>query len=114
MALGENIHSKVGPLDTAPISTTDGYPTTQGKRSRQRHIRTSLSPHTPPTPSPPPQIGFLVLTLVGVTIPLLMTDPEKMYRTDGSKVTTPRHPSWKTEIYSLIVAFKTDPAIVLL
>ncbi|KAG8969816.1 hypothetical protein FRC03_000642 [Tulasnella sp. 419] len=59
-------------------------------------------------------IGFLVLTLIGVFIPLLMTDPKKMYRTDGSKVSTPRQPSWKTEIYSLYLALKTDPAILLL
>ncbi|KAK0245303.1 MFS general substrate transporter [Armillaria nabsnona] len=39
-------------------------------------------------------IGFLVLTLIGVLIPMLM-------------VTTPRHPSWKTEII-------TNPMIILL
>ena len=43
-----------------------------------------------------------------------MADPKKMYRTDGSKVTTPRQPSWKTEIYSLWLALLTDPAILLL
>ncbi|KAL0950518.1 hypothetical protein HGRIS_007327 [Hohenbuehelia grisea] len=59
-------------------------------------------------------IGFLVLTLIGVTIPMLMADPHKMIRTDGTKVTTPRHPSWKVEIYGLWVALKTDPMILLL
>jgi len=59
-------------------------------------------------------IGFLVLTLIGVLIPLLMTDPHKMIRTDGTKVTTPRHPSWKTEFYSLWLALRTDPLILLL
>ncbi|KAF8961016.1 major facilitator superfamily domain-containing protein [Flammula alnicola] len=59
-------------------------------------------------------IGFLVLTLIGVTIPIFMADPEKMIRTDGTKVTTPRHPSWKIEIYGLWVTLKTDPMVILL
>ncbi|TFY82247.1 hypothetical protein EWM64_g1768 [Hericium alpestre] len=60
------------------------------------------------------QIGFLVLTLIGVAIPMCMADPKKMVRTDGTKVTTPRHPSWRVELYGLYVALKTDPLIVLL
>jgi len=52
--------------------------------------------------------------MIGVTIPLFMVDPNKMIRTDGTKVTTPRHPSWKVEIYGLWVALKTDPLIILL
>lgn len=59
-------------------------------------------------------IAFLILTLIGVTIPLLMADPEKMIRTDGTKVTAPRHPSWKTEIIGLWIAIRTDPLILLL
>ncbi|EGN98006.1 hypothetical protein SERLA73DRAFT_182836 [Serpula lacrymans var. lacrymans S7.3] len=59
-------------------------------------------------------IGFLILTLIGVTIPLLMADPNKMIRTDGTRVVTIRHPSWKTEIYILWVALRTDPLILLL
>ncbi|KAA1475457.1 MFS general substrate transporter [Dentipellis sp. KUC8613] len=59
-------------------------------------------------------IGFLVLTLIGVIIPMCMADPNKMIRTDGTKVTTPRHPSWRVELYGLYVALKTDPLIVLL
>jgi hypothetical protein len=43
-----------------------------------------------------------------------MADPAKMVRTDGTKVSILRHPSWKTEIYGLWVALKTDPLIVLL
>ena len=45
---------------------------------------------------------------------MLMADPQKMIRTDGTKVTLQRHPSWKTEIYSLWVALRTDPMIILL
>ncbi|PBK60036.1 MFS general substrate transporter [Armillaria solidipes] len=59
-------------------------------------------------------IGFLVLTLIGVLIPMLMANPDKMIRSDGTKVTTPRHPSWKTEIIGLFVTLKTDPMIILL
>ncbi|PPQ89938.1 hypothetical protein CVT25_009993 [Psilocybe cyanescens] len=59
-------------------------------------------------------IGFLVLTLIGVCIPLLMVNPENMIRTDGTKVTTPRHPSWKTEIYGLWLTLTKDPMVILL
>jgi hypothetical protein len=56
----------------------------------------------------------MILTGMGSIIPLLMADPDKMIRTDGSKVTTPRQPSWRTEIYGLYVALRTDPMIVFL
>ncbi|KAG8715288.1 hypothetical protein FRC11_004798 [Ceratobasidium sp. 423] len=59
-------------------------------------------------------IGFLILTLIGVSIPMLMADPKTMYRADGSKVTSPRQPSWKTEILGLWIALRTDPSILLL
>ncbi|TFY76804.1 hypothetical protein EWM64_g7207 [Hericium alpestre] len=59
-------------------------------------------------------IGFLVLTVIGVGIPMFMADPKKMIRTDGTKVVAPRQPSWKTEIYGLYLALKTDPMIILL
>ena len=52
--------------------------------------------------------------MIGATIPLFMVDPNKMIRTDGTKVTTPRHPSWKVEIYGLWVALRTDPMIIML
>lgn len=60
------------------------------------------------------QIGFLVLTIIGVFIPLIMVDPSKMIRTDGTKISPPRHPSWKTEFIGLVVALKTDPLIIML
>ncbi|KAG6906762.1 hypothetical protein DXG01_012238 [Tephrocybe rancida] len=60
------------------------------------------------------QIGFLILTCLGVFIPLIMADPTKMLRTDGTKVTTVRHPSWKSEFLGLYVALRTDPMILLL
>ncbi|KAF8961018.1 major facilitator superfamily domain-containing protein [Flammula alnicola] len=59
-------------------------------------------------------IGFLILTLIGVVIPMFMADPEKMIRTDGTKVTTSRHPSWKVELYGLWMTLLTDPMVILL
>jgi hypothetical protein len=59
-------------------------------------------------------IGFLVLTAIGIFIPLLMADPKKMVRTDGTRVTTIMHPSWRSEILGLWIALRTDPFIILL
>ncbi|KAH7905560.1 hypothetical protein BJ138DRAFT_1017545, partial [Hygrophoropsis aurantiaca] len=59
-------------------------------------------------------IGFLILTLIGVSIPFLMANPTSMIRTDGSKVESVRHPSWKAEVYGLWIALKTDPMILFL
>lgn len=60
------------------------------------------------------QIGFLILTLIGVALAPLMADPGRIVRIDGTKVTLHHQPSWKTEFYSLYVALRTDPMIVLL
>jgi hypothetical protein len=43
-----------------------------------------------------------------------MADPNKVFRTDGTKVTTQRQPSWRVELYALWIALKTDPLIILL
>ncbi|KAK1220058.1 hypothetical protein PQX77_017199 [Marasmius sp. AFHP31] len=59
-------------------------------------------------------IGFLVLTAIGISIPLFMVDPKNIVRTDGTRVTIPMHPSWKTQFYGLWVALRTDPLIILL
>ncbi|KAI0075905.1 MFS general substrate transporter [Panus rudis PR-1116 ss-1] len=59
-------------------------------------------------------IGFLVLTLIGVLIPLTMADPNKMIRTDGTQVQYPRHPSLRNAIISLWIALREDPYILLL
>lgn len=59
-------------------------------------------------------IGFLILTLIGVCIPMIMVAPENIIRTDGTRVATVRHPSWKIELYGLWVTLRTDPMIVLL
>ncbi|KAL9715701.1 hypothetical protein Ac2012v2_000144 [Leucoagaricus gongylophorus] len=59
-------------------------------------------------------IGFLVLTIIGVFIPLIMVNPQDMIRTDGTKISPPRHPSWKTEFIGLAVTIKTDPLIIML
>ncbi|KAF7424751.1 hypothetical protein PC9H_010062 [Pleurotus ostreatus] len=59
-------------------------------------------------------IGFLVLTLIGVLIPLLMANPDNMIRTDGTKVTSPRHASWKAGVVGLWLTLRDDPMILLL
>ncbi|KAJ7638519.1 MFS general substrate transporter [Roridomyces roridus] len=59
-------------------------------------------------------IVFLVLTVVGACIPLFMVDPKTMLRTDGTKVSIARQPSWKVELIGLYVALKTDPYVLLL
>ncbi|EIW81444.1 hypothetical protein CONPUDRAFT_90371 [Coniophora puteana RWD-64-598 SS2] len=59
-------------------------------------------------------IGFLVLSTIGVAIPLFMKSPKHMIRTDGTRVQTVRHPSWRAEFWSLFVALKTDPMILFL
>ncbi|KAJ7283480.1 MFS general substrate transporter [Mycena rebaudengoi] len=59
-------------------------------------------------------IGFLVLTVVGAMIPFFMVDPRRMIRSDGTKLTMVRNPSWKVEIRGLFIALKTDPMILLL
>ncbi|KAG2343340.1 MFS general substrate transporter [Suillus weaverae] len=56
-------------------------------------------------------IRFLILTLIGVVLPIFLVDPYKIVRADGTKVTLIR---LKTEFISLFVALKTDPWIVLL
>ena len=56
----------------------------------------------------------MALTGFGALLPLLMVNPAMMIRSDGTKVVAPRHPSWKTEIYGLYVALRTDPMIILL
>jgi len=43
-----------------------------------------------------------------------MADPQKMIRTDGTKVAAPRHPSWKVELYGLWMTLVTDPMVLLL
>ncbi|TFK53689.1 MFS general substrate transporter [Heliocybe sulcata] len=59
-------------------------------------------------------IGFLILNIIGVGIPMLMADPAKMVRSDGTRVLTVRHPSWRTELKGLWIALRTDPMIILL
>ena len=51
---------------------------------------------------------------MGVIIPLLMASPNQMVRADGTRVTTPRHPSWKAEFKGLWVLLRIDPFIILL
>ena len=57
---------------------------------------------------------FGTQTCIGVIVPMLMADPKKMVRTDGTRVVTTMQPSWKAEIYGLYVALRNDPWIILL
>ncbi|KAF7784813.1 hypothetical protein Agabi119p4_978 [Agaricus bisporus var. burnettii] len=59
-------------------------------------------------------IGFLVLTLCGTILPLVMVDPKNVIRSDGTKVTVSKQPSWRTELMRLPRAFRKDPMIILL
>jgi len=59
-------------------------------------------------------IGFLILTLIGVTVPLMMASPESMLRTDGTRPVIERKPSWASEFYNLWLALWSDPMILLL
>ncbi|TFK71740.1 hypothetical protein BDN72DRAFT_837319 [Pluteus cervinus] len=59
-------------------------------------------------------IGFLILTLIGVTIPMLMADPNKMIRTDGTRIRILRNPSWKSQFVGLWLTLKNDPMIIML
>ncbi|KAH7920534.1 MFS general substrate transporter [Leucogyrophana mollusca] len=59
-------------------------------------------------------VAFLVLSLIALTIPASMADPENIIRADGTKVVIVRRPSWKTEVYGLWVTIRTDPMILLL
>ncbi|KIK52136.1 hypothetical protein GYMLUDRAFT_180491 [Collybiopsis luxurians FD-317 M1] len=59
-------------------------------------------------------IAFILLTAVGMCIPMFMVDPKDIIRTDGTKVIVPLHQSWKAQFYGLYLTLKTDPMIVLL
>ncbi|KAF8431456.1 major facilitator superfamily domain-containing protein [Boletus edulis BED1] len=59
-------------------------------------------------------ITFIILSLIGVVLTFFMADPNKMIRTDGTKVVRPSYPSWKAEFVNLFVALKKDAWIVLL
>ncbi|KAI0785941.1 MFS general substrate transporter [Abortiporus biennis] len=59
-------------------------------------------------------VGFLVLTLIGVLIPMLMANPNNMFRDDGTKVVYHRHSSLRTAIWGLWTTLRNDPYIILL
>ncbi|KZT28006.1 MFS general substrate transporter [Neolentinus lepideus HHB14362 ss-1] len=59
-------------------------------------------------------IGLISLNVIGMAIPIFMADPSRMVRSDGTKVTTPRCPSWTSELRGLVTTLLTDPMIVLL
>lgn len=56
-----------------------------------------------------PQIESIVLHLFVFS---LLANSNKMICSDGTKVTTRRHPSWKTDITGLFVTLKTDSMLL--
>lgn len=59
-------------------------------------------------------IAFIILTAIGIAIPMCMADPKRITRSDGTRVTVPLHPTWKTQLYGLYLTLRTDPMIFLL
>ncbi|TCD71410.1 hypothetical protein EIP91_010116 [Steccherinum ochraceum] len=57
-------------------------------------------------------IGFLVLTLIGVAIPMCMANPKKMVRSDGTPVVYPKHPSVTSALRGLWTTLRNDPWIM--
>ncbi|THH26745.1 hypothetical protein EUX98_g7448 [Antrodiella citrinella] len=59
-------------------------------------------------------IAFLVLTLIGVAIPVCMANPKKMFRSDGTKVVYAQHPSVRATLWGLWTTLRNDPWIIML
>lgn len=53
-------------------------------------------------------------TCIGMVVPMLMADPRKMRRTDGTRIITIANRTWKAEIHGLVVSLKNDLWIILL
>ncbi|KIY48649.1 MFS general substrate transporter [Fistulina hepatica ATCC 64428] len=58
--------------------------------------------------------AFLILTCIGIFIPMTMANPSSMTRSDGTRVTEPKHPSWIAEFKGLYLTMVTDPMVFLL
>jgi len=54
------------------------------------------------------------MTLIGASLARFIVNPDKEIGTDGADVNQARNPSWKMMFFSLYVALKTDPWIILL
>lgn len=59
-------------------------------------------------------IAFIILTAIGIGIPMFLADPKSIIRSDGTKAVIPLELSWKTQIYGLWVILRNDPMILLL
>ena len=59
-------------------------------------------------------IAFLVITLIGATVPFFLTNPANVVRSDGSLVTVERQPTWISEFKGLYLILRTDPWVMLL
>lgn len=56
---------------------------------------------------------FVGLTALGSSLAFLLVSPRKITRSDGTRVITPIHPSWKSEMWGLVRCLKNDPMILL-
>ncbi|TGZ76253.1 MFS general substrate transporter [Ascodesmis nigricans] len=59
-------------------------------------------------------VGFLVLMLAGAVLAFFLIPPEKIVRSDGTRVQRLRHPSALMEVKGLWTTMQTDPYILLL
>ncbi|EGO56083.1 hypothetical protein NEUTE1DRAFT_122715 [Neurospora tetrasperma FGSC 2508] len=59
-------------------------------------------------------VGFLVLTLIGAFLALMICDVDKVLREDGSRVIMMKNPSWITEFRGLFETITSEPWVVLL
>ncbi|OAX36129.1 hypothetical protein K503DRAFT_784586 [Rhizopogon vinicolor AM-OR11-026] len=60
------------------------------------------------------QVGFLILTLIGVVLPLFMVNPDKVNCTDRTLMGQVRNTSSKTVFFTMFVILKTAWVVLLL
>jgi len=59
-------------------------------------------------------IGFIVVMVVGMFIPIFLCPSSEVIRSDNTKVIIPVHPTWKKEIIGLFTCLQAHPWFVLL
>lgn len=59
-------------------------------------------------------IAFIILMCVGSVIALFMLAPSKVWKSDGSRVITQKHPDWKVELMGLFKLLIKEPSILFL
>ncbi|KAK6464644.1 major facilitator superfamily domain-containing protein [Scheffersomyces coipomensis] len=59
-------------------------------------------------------VAFIILMCLGSVIASFMLPMEKVWKTDGTRVMTQKHPNWKTELIGLWKLLISEPKILLL